>query len=105
MSYVDDLADAIRSALPRHLVPDSDADLLFRLYAVLALAKGEAVSSEDVHDAWTAWMSQRGLAHRSMVPFDELTEAIRREDDPFVVAIRSAVQERERSRGLGSDGG
>lgn len=97
MSYVDDMAGAIRAELPRDLVPDEDADLLFRLYALLALLKGERVSAEDVHDAWTTWMSQRSEVHESMVPFENLTEPVKREDDPFVTAIRTAVRGRHRA--------
>lgn len=96
MSYVNEMAEAIRSELPMHLVPDEDADLLFRLYALLALTKGERVSAEDVHDAWTTWMSQRGEIHESMVPFEHLAEPVKRQDDPFVAAIRAAVRGRHR---------
>ena len=88
MSYVSELAAAIRAELPVDLVPNEDAESLFVLYALLALVKGIAVTSEDVHDAWAAWMTLRGEAHESLVPFRRLSAATRAEDDPFVTAIR-----------------
>lgn len=92
MSYLRDIADRIRSTVPRELVPD-DADDLFLIYAVLGKAKGAAVTGRDVHDAWTAWMEMRGEDHESMVPFESLPASVRAEDSPFVVAIRAACPE------------
>ena len=34
-----------------------DTTLLFCVYALLALAKGERTVLEDVRDAWAVWMS------------------------------------------------
>jgi hypothetical protein len=90
MSYLRDLAEAIRSELPHELVPD-DADELFLVYALLALVKGKAVTAEDVHNAWVAWMEMRGERHESMVRFADLTRGVRAEDDPFVTAIRTVA--------------
>lgn len=42
------------------------------MHAVFLLAKGKAVTPEDVHNAWVAWMAFRGEEHESMVPFAEL---------------------------------
>jgi hypothetical protein len=57
MTYLDDLADEIRARLPDGTIPSySDSDGLFALYALLLPVKGAAVSSRDVHNAWSAWM-------------------------------------------------
>ena len=72
MSYVSELSDAIRAEAPPELLPDQDVDLLFLMYAVLLLAKGPSVDAEDVHNAWAAWMTHRGVAHESLVPFRDL---------------------------------
>ena len=93
MNYLLRIADRIRHLLPREILP-ADADALLLIYAVLARAKVEATTAEDVHDAWTAWMLIRGERHPSMRAFDELSEAVRREDEPFVQAIRTAADER-----------
>ena len=57
-SYLDKIALEVRQVSD----PDaaaSDEDLsLYRIYAVLLLAKGEDVTAEDVHDAWAAWASR-----------------------------------------------
>lgn len=90
--HIRDLADQIRDEVPPSLVPDEPTGSLFALYAVLALAKGTAVTAEDVHNAWTAWMLTRGEEHESMVPYKDLPESTRREDDPFVRAIRLVAE-------------
>ncbi len=93
-TYIDQMAEAIREHTPPDLVPD-DADdprSLFRLYALLALAVGEAVTTREVHDAWAVWMLGRGQAHESIVPFEALDAAVQTEDEPFVTAIRAALR-------------
>jgi hypothetical protein len=92
MTYLDEIARRIARLVPAELVPQDSRDL-FRLYALLARSKGPAVTAEDVHDAWVAWMEARGEAHPSMVPFEELSPAIKREDEPFVEAIRRVSSE------------
>ena len=92
MTYLDEVADAIRNAVPAESLPDGDTTDLFRSYAVLLLAKGEAATREDVHNAWVAWMASRGEDHESMVPFDELPASTQAEDSPFVLAIRAVAR-------------
>lgn len=97
MSYLRDVAEEIRRELSPKLVPD-DSDNLFLVYAVLALVKGTAVTAEDVHNAWVAWMEMRGERHESMVRFAVLDRGVRAEDDPFVTAIRTvAIRHRSAS--------
>jgi hypothetical protein len=91
LNYLADLAQQIRREVPAALVPN-DADDLFVLYAVLARAKGAAVTVEDVHDAWVAWMTLRGERHESMRAFAELPADIRAEDEPFTAAIRHVAK-------------
>lgn len=93
-NYIDDLAAAIRSATPQALLPEDEQDLdaLFRLYALIALVKGEAITERDVHDAWSVWMVSRGEGHESVVPFEDLKADVQREDRPFVDAIHEAVR-------------
>ncbi|MCZ7527088.1 MAG: hypothetical protein M5U14_12320 [Acidimicrobiia bacterium] len=88
MTYLSDVADEIMRELPPDLVPSEGARDLMLLYAVLCQAVGQAVTAENVHDAWTAWMTARGQVHDSMVPFDELSPDVQVEDEPYVSAIR-----------------
>lgn len=90
-NYVAAVAQAIRSEVPASALPEGDVDLLFLLYAVLALTRGEATTLEDVHDAWTAWMTAGGKKHESMVPFDDLPEDVQAEDEPYVRAIQAVA--------------
>lgn len=100
-SYIDVLAQAIRAATPPELLPDEpDLEALYRLYALLALVKGEAVTARDVHDAWSAWMLNRGEGHSSVVPFDALAADTQAEDEPFAAAIRKTVKDTQQRRGF-----
>ncbi len=98
MTYLDVVANEIRSEVPIDALPDEDTSDLFRLYAVLLLAKGQAVSRQDVHNAWVAWMSAHGEQHSSMRPFEELPDNTQAEDSPFVLAIRRVADRRSHGR-------
>jgi hypothetical protein len=58
---------------------------------VLALTRGEHVTRRDVHDAWAAWMTLTDPEHVSIKPYEDIPDDVRREDDPFVSAIRRAA--------------
>lgn len=90
-SYLDEIADAIRDEVPPDKVPEGGTILLFRLYAVLALAKGATVTLEDVHNAWSAWMLEHDPAHESIQPFSELGDDVKQEDEPYAKAIRTVA--------------
>jgi hypothetical protein len=92
MSYVSDIAERIRREVPPSALPKGDTDLLFLMYAVLVLTLGEDVSPEDVHNAWSAWMTHRDPSHKSIKPFDRLTMQTQRADQPFVDAIRKVAK-------------
>lgn len=91
MIYLDELAEAIRRAVPPESLPDGDTAALFRVYAVLVLAKGEEVTRADVHNAWVAWMAGQDGNHESLVPFSDLDAETQAEDSPYVVAIRAVA--------------
>ena len=71
---------------------------LFRIYAVLAMAKGDRVVLEDVHDAWAAWMSGQDPTHRSLMPLRQLPADVQRADQPFLDAIRAVARGRAARR-------
>lgn len=96
MTYLEAVAEAIRREVPNEALPDGDISPLFLGYAVLALAKGESVTRADVHNAWVAWMVEKGESHESMVPFADLPPDAQAEDSPFVLAIRKVAVERLR---------
>jgi hypothetical protein len=95
VNYIDHLASAIKLQVPQERLPDGNTELLFRLYALLAETKGEHVSVEDVHDAWSVWMATEDPSHPSIRPFDELNPETRDEDEPFLAAIHEAVRRRD----------
>jgi hypothetical protein len=91
-SYLDKIAAEIR----RNADPDaalSDEDLpLYRIYAVLLLAKGRDVTVEDVHNAWAAWASEHEPESRTLLPFKELSLRVQRKDQLYVDAIHQAAE-------------
>ena len=102
MTYLDEVADEIRRAASHDALPDEDTTDLFRLYAVLLMAKGEGVSREDVHNAWVAWMLSKRERHDSLVPFSDLDPATQAEDSPFVLAIRTVARLHGNTGGSGA---
>lgn len=88
--YLEELAHRIRQLIPNEIDVPSDSEDLFLIYAVLARAKGQATTSEDVHDAWAAWQVARDPSHAALVPYAELPAETRSEDTPFLTAIRKA---------------
>jgi hypothetical protein len=93
---VEDLAGEIHTQVPDRLVPDGDTRLLFRLYALLALAKGSTVSAADVHNAWVVWMLEQDPTHPALQPFDTLDAETQASDTPYVTAIRTVTERRPR---------
>jgi hypothetical protein len=93
--YLDELASAIRESLPAQVDVPKDSHGLFILYALLVRTRGTQTSARDVHDAWSAWMSDRDPTHDSLVPFEELPPEIQSEDLPFLQAIHAVASRRE----------
>lgn len=93
MAYIDEIAERIAAHVDDP-APSADDLALYRIYAVLACAKGESVTRADVHDAWSAWTAERRPQHPALVPFDELSPEKQALDDPYVEAIRQVAHER-----------
>lgn len=88
MNYIEKLASKIKSEVDPSLIPDQqDSDKLFEIYAVLMLAKGISVTNEDVHNAWSAWMSFTAPNHPSIVPYETLSKSLQDQDTAFKEAI------------------
>jgi hypothetical protein len=93
MNYVSEIAQRIRREVPQEVLPEGDTDLLFLMYAVLALTVGDKVQAEDVHDTWSAWMTYRDPSHESIKPFTQLSSKLKKTDQPFVDAIRRVASQ------------
>lgn len=93
MNYLDKIAAEIqRIADPTSTPPDEDLPL-YRLYAILLLAKGQEVTAEDVHNAWAAWASEHEPENRHLIPFKELSLSIQRKDQTYVDAIHRVAEQ------------
>ncbi|MFC6158913.1 DUF7701 domain-containing protein [Kribbella jiaozuonensis] len=99
MNYIDRLAEGIRSKIPSKRLPDEDASDLFRMYAVLLLAKGVSVTASDVHNAWVAWMLETDDSHESLVPYEDLAPSVAAQDEPYVEAIKATAREQGKDDG------
>lgn len=99
------MARLIRPQLPAEAQPPAGSGPLFRLYAVLLLAKGEHVTDEDVHNALAAWMQTTDPGHHSLRPFRELDSRTQAADAPYTAAIRAAARNEGLARGPGDGGG
>ena len=88
-----DIASRIREELPPSAIQAEDSRLLLLLYALLALPKGDQVTREDIHDAWSTWMTARGENdHDSLTRFDSLSDSKQRFDEPCARAVREMAQ-------------
>ncbi|AGL21543.1 putative glutamine amidotransferase, class I [Actinoplanes sp. N902-109] len=65
---------------------------LFRIYAVLLLARGVEVTSADVHNAWAAWMAGRDSGHAQLKPYPELAPEVAGRDERYAEAIRQVAR-------------
>jgi hypothetical protein len=94
MTYLDDIGAEISANVAREDLPTGDIGTLMRLYAVLLLGKGSATTAEDVHNAWVAWMTTIDPSHDALRPFQDLDQQTRREDAPFLDAIKAVAKRR-----------
>ncbi len=88
MNYLDKIGQRIYRRVESDGEMTEKDVLLYRLYALLALAKGEQTTAEDVHNAWAAWAAVDRPWHAALVPFSVLPEDIQALDEPYVEAIR-----------------
>ncbi|CAB4151147.1 hypothetical protein UFOVP585_1 [uncultured Caudovirales phage] len=86
--------DKVKTELLKHIKVGTG---LQNTYALLVLVKGENVTLKDVHDAWAVsinqtWDHELNGAHRSLIPFEDLSPEIQAKDQPFVDAIIKTAQ-------------
>ena len=92
VNYIDQIAEAIKREVKANNVPADAGESLFRLYAVLTLAKGTQVTAADVHNAWSAWKIMTDPSHEAIKPFVELSPEIQAKDEPYVQAIQTVAR-------------
>jgi hypothetical protein len=85
MNYVDETKARLNIVLPG--LPEE----LLELYVLLVFVKGKDCTLEDVHDAWSIWRNQTNPTHKSLIPFDELTDEVKALDRPYMLGIRQVA--------------
>lgn len=73
-----------------HLMEDGP---LVDLYLLLVFVKGEAVTLENVHDAWAIRESRAFPTSRLIAPFQGLTPEVQELDREFMEAIQRVARE------------
>lgn len=91
MNYLDATARRVEHEIAPNLRPEERGADLYRLYGLLVLVKGVDCTLEDVHNAWSAWMTTDEPDHDALVPFEELSPETREKDRPYLNAIRRAA--------------
>lgn len=86
MSYVTEVLDLLDEELP-----GLSGDLA-DFYALLVLTTGEDTTNEHVHDAWSMYTSIKRPDHRSLIPFEELTEEVQELDSKYRDGIIRAAK-------------
>lgn len=90
-TYVEVARDILRDELVK--AGKGNQETVFEhAYLLLTLAKGEATTLEDVHDAWAVIRMVNRPWHDDIVPFSELTEETADYDRPFVEAIHATAR-------------
>lgn len=92
MDYISEKANEIFVYAHGGGMPSPGDIVLYRIYAVLCFAKGKATTAQDVHDAWSAWISTLFPDHRSLKHYDQLTPDVQCMDDLYVDAIHKAAE-------------
>ena len=89
MNYVEE----IRELLSKKIKVNNN---LLNLYSLLVLTKGENVTLEDVHDAWSLDRNRAFPKHKSLIPFKELSYEVQQIDFPYAKASREVAREIKR---------
>lgn len=85
MNYVQEKIDELGKIL------NLPAELM-DLYILLVFVKGEDVTLKDVHDAWSVWKNRIRPDHHSLIPFDELSEAVQELDRKYAEGIAKVAK-------------
>ena len=93
-TYIDELVEKVIAAT------GLKSKETVKLYALLVLIKGENITLEDVHDAWSVMMNFRpynppylGHEHPSIVPFDQLSYETQQKDKKYADALIKVAKE------------
>lgn len=91
--YLTTIAQRIRQSLRADVKVPVDSESLFLLYALLATSTGTNTTLRDIHNAWAIWQFPKNPNHNALVPFEELTSDIKKEDEPFLEATLRVAAE------------
>ena len=93
MTYIDEAGLQVRQVLRPGVPIPPEQKLLYQLYGLLMLTRGEDCTSKDVHDAWAVWAAQSRSDDPFLIPFEELPEEVQKLDNRYAAAIRMAAKQ------------
>lgn len=83
-NYVQKIQDLLEEELHMKGTPYEG---LLETYGLLVLVVGENCTQENIHDAWSTWQNLTLPNHRSLKPFNELSEEVQDLDEPYRQAV------------------
>jgi hypothetical protein len=90
-NYVQGIRDELAARLP------GCSPALIDLYTLLGLQYGLRVDAIKVHNAWSVWCNNANPNHPALIPFPFLAPDVQALDEPYVDAIRAAVEAAEQA--------
>jgi len=97
-SYIGHLARRIAEAAEETGSLSGPRRRLFLFYALAICLKGEAITPQDIRDAWAAWAESELLGTDSMIlARSQLAEELHEIDSPDYYAALRVARERSRS--------
>ena len=64
-----------------------DCDGLLELYTLLVFTVGENCTNKHIHDAWSIWQDITEPHHKSLIPYEELSEDVQDLDSEYRDAV------------------
>jgi len=83
-NYIEVIYDKLDNELKMRGTPYEG---LLETYGLLVLTVGKDCTNEHIHDAWSVWQNRTQSDHRSLKPFNELTEEVQLLDEPYRDAV------------------
>jgi len=84
MNYIEKVKTELDLILEMEVTPYEG---LLDVYALLVFTVGKNCTNENIHDAWSIWMSKTEPNHKSLIPFNELTKETQDLDSKYRDAV------------------
>ena len=90
MNYAQEIQNKLEEILK---MKGSDYEGLLKFYAQLVLTVGTTCTQKDIHDAWSMWQNETMPEHKSLIPFEQLSNEVKQLDEPYRKAVIKVAKE------------